>query len=463
MTEQPASILIIFGITGDLSQRYLLPALYHLTKDGGLNPKTKIIGITRRDVSTAQLFESVELCVNEVDNICDPVALEAMRSRTEMIQMDLDDREAYQALVAKLDDIEEEQGECLNRLYYLSIPPSVYGNIIKLIGEAGLNKSCKHNQAQTRIMVEKPFGSDLESARRLIESTDDVFSEDQIFRIDHFLAKRSVQDILKFRADNTVLSKIWNGDYISGVEISASEDIGIEGRVQFYEPLGALRDFIQNHLLQIMALVGLDMPSDLSSANIHHSREQFLAHAEPVDTSVQGCAIRGQYQGYKDEVNNPDSDTETYAEINLVISGGAWKGVPVKIWTGKALAQKSYSVKISFKSDGSEAATLCFAIHPADGIKFSDINNITGIQNDLREKLQHIQIMPSKAEKYPNAYENVIQSAIRGDHSLFASSREVLLSWQIIQPVIDLWRNDSQPITIYPKGTKGPLSRSNDS
>ena len=158
MTEQPASILVIFGITGDLSQRYLLPALYHLTKDGGLNPKTKIIGITRRDVTTAQLFQKVELCVNEVDNVCDPVALEAMRNRTEMIQMDLDDVEAYEQLSAKLNDIEEEQGECMNRLYYLSIPPSVYKNIIKLIGQAGLNKSSLHNQAESQIKVEKTYG-----------------------------------------------------------------------------------------------------------------------------------------------------------------------------------------------------------------------------------------------------------------------------------------------------------------
>lgn len=457
MTEQPASILVIFGITGDLSQRYLLPALYHLTKDGGLNPKTKIIGITRRDVTTAQLFQKVELCVNEVDNVCDPVALEAMRNRTEMIQMDLDDVEAYEQLSAKLNDIEEEQGECMNRLYYLSIPPSVYKNIIKLIGQAGLNKSCLHNQAESRIMVEKPFGSDLETARQLIESTDEVFTENQIFRIDHFLAKRPVQDILSFRKNNPALEQIWNNNYIASVEISASEDIGIEGRVQFYEPLGALRDFIQNHLLQIMALVGMEIPDNLSSESIHKSKEAFLSIARPVDTTQKLSAIRAQYEGYTDEVKNPASTTETYAEINLTIGEGLWSGVPVKIWTGKAMAKKSYQVKVLFKTENEEQPFLCFDIQPDDGIKLSGIDNISGINDEQKDILQKIHVPPSTIEKYPNAYETVIQSAIQGDHTLFASSKEVLLSWQIIQPVLDIWRSGSNPIAMYPRGTEGPL------
>lgn len=458
-SDIPASVLVIFGITGDLSQRYLLPALYHLTKDGGLNPKTKIIGITRRNVTTDQLFEQVELCVNEVDNICDPDALREMRQRTEMMQMDLDDPDAYQALVARLEELEQDNGECLNRLYYLSIPPSVYGNIIDLMGQAGLNKSCRHDKAKSRLMVEKPFGSDLDSAKSLIDTTAKVFSEDQIFRIDHFLAKRPVQDILKFRSDNPDLQNIWNGAYVSGVEISASESIGIEGRVQFYEPLGALRDFIQNHLLQILALVGMELPTDLTSEQIHKSREAFLSQVAPVDMTDRSNALRGQYEGYTKEVNNLDSTTETYAEINLKLREGAWADVPFKIWTGKAMASKSYKVIVKFKSSAEPSPFLTLDIHPDDGIKLVGADSITGISDELKEILQSANRPPGEKEKYPNAYETVISSAIQGDHRLFASSQEVLSSWKIIQPVIEAWQEHGQGIITYAKGAEGPLAK----
>jgi glucose-6-phosphate 1-dehydrogenase len=447
------AIIVIFGITGDLSQRYLLPALYHLFKDGLLAEQTEIIGVSRGTLSTEELFEKVELCVNETDKVCDPDALQAMRQRTTMFQMDLDDPAAYDALLSKLNGLEEQKGLCMNRLYYLSIPPQAYLPVVRLMGSQGLNASCQHDQAVSRLLVEKPFGFDLKSAEELIAETAKVFDEEQIFRIDHYMAKETVQNILTFRFQNPIFEALWNREHIASIEISAKEKIGIEGRAAFYEPLGALRDFIQNHLLQIAGIVTMDQPPELDSQPIHQAKQAVLEQFEPVPANqVTERAIRGQYQGYREEVKNPESTTETYADITVYIDSPRWQGVPIKLLTGKALDERETEVCVTFhgRSETGTSNRLRFRIQPNEGIELDLLTKKPGYARELQTTAMDFSYRNDfQDHDHPNAYERVLVDAVRGDHTLFATSQEVLASWRIIQPVLDAWSKEADDLRFY--------------
>ncbi len=454
-------IIVIFGITGDLSQRYLLPALYHLIKDGLLDERAEIVGITRRDITAEQLFDQVDLCVNDVDKVCDPKALRAMHERTRMIQMDLNDDQAYSALLKTLNDIEDHEGICMNRLYYLSIPPQVYRPVIRHMGTAGLNASCQHDRAVTRLLIEKPFGFDLHSAEELIEEIGAVFQEEQVFRIDHFLAKETVQNILLFRFKNPIFETLWNRQHITGIEISAAEQITIVGRVEFYDQLGALRDFIQNHLMQLLAIVTMDTPKQMDSARIHDAKQSLLSRVQPIPPDqVRARTLRGQYRGYRDEVGNPDTITETYAAVTLFINSERWQDVPINLWTGKALAEKKYEITVNFQGTaGDPGNSLRFRIQPNEGIELDLLTKKPGFEDEMQPVAMDFSYAQHfDNHKHPDAYERVLLDAVRGDHTLFATSAEVLASWRIIQPILDEWSKQTDDLITYKPGSQGPLS-----
>lgn len=468
MSDEPAAqssmgptIFVIFGITGDLSQRYLLPALYHLFKDKRLDEHTEIIGVTRRDLTTEQLFQEVELCVNETEKVCDPDALKAMHEHSRMVQMDLNDGEAYAKLLQTLNQIEEEKGVCMNRLFYLSIPPQVYSPVIQHMGNQGLNTGCQHGQGVSRLLVEKPFGYDLHSAEDLIATTGQVFKEEQIFRIDHFLAKETVQNILTFRFKNPLFEPLWNAEHISSIDIAASEHIGIEGRVQFYEPLGALRDLIQNHLMQLFAITTMDQPAAMTSDDIHTSKQHLLDQVQVMPANqVATRAIRGQYEGYKQEVNNNDSATETYADLTLFVDSERWRDVPVRLWTGKNLGEKKYAITVNFKGKHDEPGNqLLFRIQPNEGIELELLTKKPGFDNELQTTAMNFSYEQTFDDHgHPNAYERVLVDAVKGDRTLFTTSEEVLASWRVVQPVLDEWSKNSDNLIIYKPGSTGPLS-----
>jgi glucose-6-phosphate 1-dehydrogenase len=410
------SILVIFGITGDLAGRYLLPALYHLVKDGLLDEQTEILGVTRGDTTTDDLFEKVELCVNEVDNICDPVALKAMRERTNMFKMNLDDPADYDRLLQKLNEIEDAKGVCMHRIYYLSIPPAAYQPVVRQMGERGLNVGCPHGEGASRLLVEKPFGRDLKSAEELINETGKHFREDQIFRIDHYLAKDAVEELLTGRQADPELDARWNASQIASVDIIAKEQIGIEGRANFYDPLGALRDFIQSHLIQVLGLVTMDAPPEFDSQPVHAAKEAALAQIEPVPSAK---AVRGQYAGYREEAGNPNSVTETFAAVTAYSQAERWQGVPLKLLTGKALDERRSEVVVNWRGQ------------PAGHFSMQGHNL---------------------------AYERVLADAVRGDHTIFSTKDEILNSWRILQPVIEAWQQNGEDLVIYQPGTEGPTS-----
>lgn len=452
MQQKLPSIIVIFGITGDLAQRYLLPGLYHLFKDDLLDERTVILGVTRRDVSEEELLGQVELCVNETDKVCDPVALKKVHKALKMHQMSLTDADDYRKLLEVMNDIEADEGVCMNRLYYLSIPPQMFEPIVRNLGEQGLNASCQHGSADTRLLVEKPFGYDLRSARELINETGAWFTEDQLFRIDHYLAKDMVQRVLTFRNSHDEVEALWSNEYIERIEITAFEKLDIEGRATFYEEVGALRDFIQSHLLQILAIVTMDLPDGMESSALHKTRLALLRSIKPItEPDVSSRTVRAQYEGYRAEVHSDDSVTETYAAINPEINAVRWQGVDIILKTGKAMSERRADIRIVFKD---EAGSIAFRIQPDPKIVVTSGNRTPEYVRKLQLLADSDDTAAAQGRHYvPDAYERVLIDAVRGDHTLFTTSDEVIAAWDIVDSIVHAWSRDDTGLKFYSKGS----------
>lgn len=451
-------ILTIFGITGDLAKRKVLPAIYHLFKDGLLPEKTIIVGTSRRTMTSDELLSQVEICVLETDKVCDPEVLQRLKQNLRMVQMEPTNAADYQKLHETLDAIETEQGTCMHRLFYLSIPPQVYAPVIRLLGEQGLNKGCQHGTADSRLLVEKPFGYDLVSAQELITLTNNAFSEDQVFRIDHYLAKETAQNILTFRADNPLFNELWNSQHISTIEVRALEQIGIEGRADFYEHVGALRDLVQSHLLQLLSLTTMELPAeDFDSQQVHANKQQLLDSIAPVPADkVASRVVRGQYDSYRTEVGNADSETETFVSLLLTSQHQRWEGTTFQLTTGKALAEKRTEIIVTF-GQGTKMNSLTFRNQPDEGITVTVSVKKPGFSNQVEATSLDFTYQTQLADtNHPDAYERVLVDAIRGDHTLFATNQEVLSAWRILQPILDAWQRGEGPLSSYRTGSTGP-------
>jgi glucose-6-phosphate 1-dehydrogenase len=462
---EPA-IIVIFGITGDLAQKKLLPALYHLAKDNLLDKNTEIVGVTRRNITAKELLDNVELCINEEDGICDPLAMKRMEELVSMQQVDLTNGDDYDKLKQQLDALEEKHGVCMNRLYYLSIPPQVFSPIVRLLGTHGMNASCQHGKAATRLLIEKPFGYDVVSARELISETGQYFGEEQIFRIDHYVAKETVQDILTFRFTNPLFASTWDAEHIERIIIVAKESIGIEGRVTFYEETGALRDFVQSHLLQLLAILTMDEPTELTAESIHASKLKLMKAIQHISSAtVETDAVRGQYDSYRKEVGNPHSRTETFAAIRTTIKNPRWEGVPIVLLTGKAISsgdpkvQKLTELRVDFKPLASHQTvnTLCFRIQPNEGISLELQVKKPGFEYETQEVAMEFNYQQAFNDNgHPDAYERVLVDAIRGDRTLFATSEEVLAAWDVVEAVVQHWSKNDHGLELYKVGSEGP-------
>ncbi len=468
-------IIVIFGITGDLAQRKLLPALYHLLKDGLLHKDSVILGITRRTMTADELLGQVELCVNEIDQVCDPEGIRKVRAALRMHQMSqtdgADDTE-YDELLTILNDIETERGICMNRLYYLAIPPKLFESTVSNLGQHGLNQSCQHDTAASRLLVEKPFGYDTASAETLIKETSEWFREDQIFRIDHYVAKETVQNILAFRTYNPLFSSIWNRRHIASITITAYEQITIEGRAVFYEGVGALRDFIQSHLLQLLTAITMELPEGKGSDAIHAAKQRLLKSIVPIGPDeVAASAVRGQYDSYRQEVNDSHTNTETYAALSLDIDNDRWRDVAINIRTGKAMARKHTEIRIVFTGsegdpdtdsvDESTRNELIFNIQPSEGISLHLHAKKPGFRDEIQPVIMNFAYQQAfdgysypGGASHPDAYERVLVDAARGDHTLFTTSEEVLEAWRIIENVLRAWGISDDDLIIYPKGAQ---------
>lgn len=457
----PAAI-VIFGITGDLSTRKLLPSLYELERAGLLHEKTRILGVTRGNSQLADIIKEAKFGVKQKDERVSVAALESLGKKIEMYQMNAAERSGYAGLKKYLDKIEDEVGLCMSRIFYLAVPPQVSAPIITHLGEEGLNQGCDKHNAKARLLLEKPFGFDVKTAQELIETTTKYFNENQIFRIDHYLAKETVQNIVTFRFRNPIFEDIWNNQHIKNIEIVADEKIDIEGRATFYEQTGALRDLIQSHLLHVMSVVMMDRPYDiLNSDDIHKSRLDLLESIEPVPADkLANRALRGQYKGYKEEVRNAGSAVETFAAIKLYSLSEKWRDVPIIVRTGKALNAKSTCITIVFKpeaGDHDHTNRLRFYIQPDESIVIELWVKKPGFKHVLQTASMGFSYQQTFDENgHPDAYERVLVDAIRGDHTLFATSAEVMAAWRILEPVLRAWSANSEGLEIYKKGTDGP-------
>jgi glucose-6-phosphate 1-dehydrogenase len=451
MTPAPlaSGVLVVFGITGDLVRKKLLPALYHLTCDNLLPEHFEIIGVTRRGIEVGTLISNLREELSEVDE----AALARLGDMLSVTTMDMTATADFHELKATLDRLEDDRGTCLNRLFYLSIPPHTYGPVIDRLGESGLGTGCQHGSADSRIMVEKPFGYDLESAEELIARMKHSFSERQIYRIDHYLAKETAQNILTFRLSNPIFRDIWDARHISRITVTAAEAIGIEGRANFYEPTGAMRDLIQSHLLQVLTLVTMELPEAVTPAQVHARKLQLLDDITPIaPNDVAKLARRGQYEGYREEVGNPDSITETFARLSLSINNHRWRGVPVVLQTGKRLDRKHTSITLTFGQDDT-ANTLTFYLQPDEGIGVSLLAKKPGFKADTERvemKFDYHQAFGSGT--HPDAYERVLIDGIQGDQTLFPTSDEVLASWRVVDAVVHEWAKSGTGLATYPPG-----------
>ncbi len=380
-------------------------------------------------------MDTVELCVLEKDNVCDPEGLRRVKSALQTFQLDPGQQEDFRKLSKLLDSF--DTGGKRNRLFYMSIPAAAYPPIIRNLAAAGLSEN------RNRLLLEKPFGYDLKSAEGLIKLLSDDFGEEQIYRIDHYLAKETAQNLLAFRMHNPIFVPLWDSEHIQHVHIRAAETIGIEGRAAFYEQTGALRDFIQSHLMQLLAITLMDVPTDMSSQAIHEAKRHFLEGLEPAEPAK---AVRGQYASYREETGNPDSRVETYASLRLKHGSRRWQGTDILLETGKALDRKSTEITVEFKTPHERRRnSLVFRIQPDEGISLDLVVKEPGFEDRMEHAALDFRYHDTfRDRQHIDAYERVLMDAIRGDRSLFASDHEVLATWRVLQPVLDAWTGSGE-------------------
>lgn len=452
MGEVP-TLIIIFGITGDLAKRKLLPALYHLMRDNLLHPDTQIIGVTRQKLTKKDVLATLDTYVASHARPS-PAALRRFRQAFHVLPMDLASVHGYRDLKRYLAELEQNNPRPYRRLYYLSIPPAVFDEVVEFMGAAGLQEPAGLAKLPPALLVEKPFGYDLDSAQVLIRATRRYFAEAQIYRIDHYLAKEMAQNILDFRFRNPLFASVWNNHHISQVVITAHEQLGIENRAGFYEQTGALRDLIQSHLLQLLGLVAMEPPRIMDSAHVHGRRLQLLKDvALPEPYEVAAVAWRAQYEGYRREVKRLRSNTETYARLRLAVNNPRWQDVPFILQTGKALDKKETKIELYFGEDTTAQNILTLHLQPEEGVNLGVYIKAPGHgheQADADMRFVYKQAFSSRST--PDAYERVLLDAINADHSLFATSKEVLAAWRIVQPVLDEWVKSVKDLRRYPKG-----------
>ncbi len=412
--------LVIFGITGDLARRKLLPALANVIESGQVGDLS-IIGVSRRAVEQFEVLGDHHHQLN---------------GTTSLFQMDLDSPDDYVRLRDYIAPASDEQV-----LFYLSVPPESAGAIIENLGKAGLNTPTN------KLLLEKPFGRDLASAQTMIDRTAAYFGESQIYRIDHYLAKEMAQNIVTFRARNALFSYLWSAQYIERIEVIALESLTIEGRAAFYEQTGALRDIVQGHLLQLLALTLAPLPQDFTWDNLPQYRQAALSSLQPADP---GKAVRAQYDSYKGEVDNPDSTVETFVSLELHSDDPVWQGIPLALTTGKALSRKKTEVRVHFRrQNDTQSNYLLFKIQPDEGIAIDLVTKKPGYDQEVEH--QKLSYMYPVSERLPDAYEQVLVDAMSSDKSLFATSGEVLRAWEIVAPLQQAWQA-SGDIKTYPVG-----------
>lgn len=467
-----STTIVIFGATGDLSKRKLLPALMDLFIRGLLPQEFSVVGFSRGEMSNEAYKDFVKEVLNKKEHKHKPEQVEQFLEHIYYTQGLFDDVKSYETLSKFLYDADTNNGQCSNKLFYLATPPSFYDIIFQNLADSGLSIACvgekndtPHDPAGwTRIAVEKPFGKDLKTAQALDAKLALLFKENQIFRIDHYLAKETLENIITFRFSNALFEPMWNKDHIEKVHIKLFEDIGVEGRGAFYESVGALRDVGQNHMLQMLAFIAIENPQILDADKIRKERTKTLSALRLFEG--EDSATKGQYKGYKEEENvSSDSKVATYFKIKTSIDNDKWSGVPFYLESGKKLKERKTEITVYFKksetcvceldeSHEKHQNILTFAIQPEEGIEICFWVKKPGFTMEIEPKHLSFSYEKTKGEIMPiDAYEKILLDCISGDQTLFTSSGEVEAAWKFITPILKQWEGKTPQI--YEQGSEG--------
>jgi len=469
--------LVIFGVTGDLARKKLMPAVYDLANRGLLPPGFSLVGFARRDWADQDFGQVVYDAVRE--HARTPFREDVWRHLAEgfrFVPGDFDDDAAFDQLSETVRDLDVERGTGGNHAFYLSIPPKFFAQVCQQLKRSGLSTS--EGDSWRRVVIEKPFGHDLASARELNAIVSEVFPHDSVFRIDHYLGKETVQNVLALRFANQMFEPIWNANYVDHVQITMAEDIGIGGRAGYYDGIGAARDVIQNHLLQLLALTAMEEPVSFEAHDLRAEKEKVLS-AVRVPQDIDAATARGQYaagwQGGQPVVGYLQEDgidkrttTETYAAVKLEIDTRRWAGVPFYLRTGKRLGRRVTEIAIVFKQAPhlpfEKTATeelgrnaLVVRVQPDEGITMRFGSKVPGTAMEVRDVTMDFGYGHAFTESSPEAYERLILDVLLGDPPLFPRHQEVEMSWRILDPIEKHWARSGTPEP-YPAGTWGPTS-----
>jgi glucose-6-phosphate 1-dehydrogenase len=473
--------LVIFGASGDLTKRKLLPAVYRLSRRGRLPAQFAVIGISRSPMDDEAFRTQFRECLKEFAGLTSggDEVVESLASRMYYVAGETDDPAFYQRLQARLTEIDGAEGV----LFYLAIPPTVYATVIEQLGASGLSDAPE--RGWRRIIVEKPFGTDLDSARALNRLAHEHFDEDQVYRIDHYLGKETVQNLLVFRFANGMFEPVWNRRYIDHVQITAAETVGVEHRAAYYEGAGAARDMVQNHLMQVMSLVAMEPPIAFTAESVRDRKMDALLAVQPLVSNGAGKTppgkhvVRAQYRagwvngaevpGYRTEKGvDPASTTETYAAVRLNLDNWRWAGVPFYLRTGKRLPKRTTEIAIQFRrppleifrraSQASVAPNLLVVnVQPDEGISLRFETKLPGTRMQIAPVMMNFRYGTTFGGEVPEAYETLLLDAMLGEPTLFARHDFVEASWALIGPVLDLWRTEQGDVPTYEAGEWGPV------
>ncbi len=456
------ALVVIFGATGDLAHRKILPAFYNLRRAGLLPSETSILGYARRPYTDAAFTAEMRQAVEEHSrNPVEQALWDDFAGQIHYQQGDFSDPAAYTRLAARLDHIDAAAGCRGNRLFYLATPPSAYEDIVANLKAAGLT----HRPGSwSRIVIEKPFGHDLESGRRLNDAVMKAFDESQVYRIDHYLGKDTVRNLLVFRFANGIFEPVWNRRYVDHVQITVAEDLGVEGRSAFYEEAGASRDILQNHMLQLLSLVAMEPPINFEADALRDEKVRVLRAIDPAWTPgrVRTEVVRGQYRagwvadrkvvGYRDEPGvSPTSSVETYVALRIEVENWRWAGVPFYLRTGKRLPRRASEIAVQFNrppltlfresASDPEPNMLAMRIQPDEGILLRFAAKVPDLGLDVRSVNMDFTYGSTFLTDAPEAYETLLLDAMLGDASLFTRADEVEAAWSLVTPLVELWHD----------------------
>jgi len=470
-------VMVIFGASGDLTKRKLLPAVYTLYKERLVPPNFSVVGFSRSDMSDDDFRSRMRAGVEEFGGRVDTATWQKFAAGLRYISAHPHHPDEYGKLTNVLSELDRERGIGGNRIFYLAVPPSSFLPIVKNLQSAGLEHSEK---GWARLIIEKPFGHDLESAKALNLELGKVFREEQIYRIDHYLGKETVQNLLVLRFVNGILEPIWNRRYVDHVQITAAETLGVEDRASYYEEAGALRDMVQNHMLQLLTMTAMEPPVSFEADTVRAEKVKVLRAIRPLcSADTPHCAVRGQYgpgliggrkvAGYRQEPGvNPNSNTETFAAVKLHIENWRWAGVPFYLRAGKRLARQLTEIAVQFRQpplrlfEGSQALTpnlIVIRIQPDEGITLRFSAKQPGPATHVRDVDMDFRYSTAFGMASANAYERLLLDCMLGDPTLFSTSRFVELAWSLVTPILETWKNNpAADFPNYAAGTWGPAA-----